>query len=210
MHITDLIVQYGYTIVFLITFFEVIAIAGYVVPGGNTFLILIGYLTTVTDLNIFACAVLAILGTILGNQVSYEIGRRSGKKLFSKENAVILSTKNKEKVERFFKKYGKLTLIMGRPIAVLRSIHALSAGTSLIPRSEFIKYNIIGGIGWVLGCLSIGWTIGMILKDKIPYESLQKGIDLSTTIFTISSLLIIFSVIIYKKFINKNNSLKKK
>ncbi|MFJ3957499.1 DedA family protein [Arthrobacter sp. NPDC090010] len=102
-----------------------------------------------------------IPAAILGDQAGYWLGRRFGRKLF-RPNARVLKTSRLEETERFFARYGGVSLILGRFIPVVRTYVPLVAGTARLSYRRFLLWNVAGAVLWVAGMTGIGLALGGI------------------------------------------------
>ncbi|GGF29345.1 hypothetical protein GCM10010922_00420 [Microbacterium sorbitolivorans] len=109
-----------------------------------------------------------IPAAFLGDQVGYFLGRRFGRRLF-KDDARILKTSHLEEAEAFFRKYGGVSLVLGRFVPIVRTYVPLAAGTAAMPYRRFLLWNIGGGVLWVGSMTLVGALLGGIplVRDNI-------------------------------------------
>src|SRR2546427_541683 len=97
-----------------------------------------------------AMMVLATVGRILGDNISFYIGRRLGRPFIEQYGRYLLITQKRlAYVERFFHKHGDKTIFVQRWITGVRVIGALVAGTSKMPWGRFLVFNCLGAVTWV-------------------------------------------------------------
>ncbi|MCH4249767.1 MAG: DedA family protein [Microbacteriaceae bacterium] len=99
--------------------------------------------------------VVAIAAAIAGDQVSYALGSRYGRRLF-KESRRILTPERLKSAERFFAKYGGLSLVLARFFPVLRTYTPCAAGVARYQYVRFSLWNAAGAIAWVIGITLLG------------------------------------------------------
>ena len=102
-----------------------------------------------------------IPAAFLGDQVGYALGRRFGRRLF-RDDARVLKTSRLEQTERFFARYGAVSLVLGRFVPIVRTYVPLVAGTARLPYRRFLAWNALGGALWVTGMTAIGLLLGGI------------------------------------------------
>lgn len=100
-------------------------------------------------------------GCNLGSLVAYELGAFGGRPLVEKYGAYILLSKNELDVaDRFFARYGSLTVLISRMLPVIRTFIALPAGVARMPRARFHIYTFVGSWPWCLGLAWVGFKLG--------------------------------------------------
>ena len=153
MGITEFLAQYitrfmestGYVTVFITMTMEsmvfpvpseaVMPFAGFLVAEGKfTFLLVILFST---------------LGSFIGSMISYAIGYYSEKALIHKYGKfLLLDPEELEATERFFNKYGDMTIFISRFIPVVRHLISLPAGFAQMNIYKFAVFTIIGAGLW--------------------------------------------------------------
>lgn len=184
-HLVSIVNEYQYwtyLILFLIIFAETGLVVTPFLPGDSV-LFAMGALIAKpeTDLNILLMTGLLVVAAILGDFVNYEIGKHFGKRVF-KEDSKIFKPQYLQKTEAFYAKYGGKTIIYARFVPIVRTFAPFVAGISKMSYSQFGKYNMVGGILWVLLFLFAGYFFGQI-------EFIQK--NFSTVVLAIILLSII-------------------
>ena len=116
----------------------------------------------------------------LGDQSGYWIGRKSGPAIFNKPESKLFSHKNVEKTHAFFERYGSRAIILAHFVPVMRTFIPVAAGIGEMPYKQFVRYNVIGVVGWGTGITVLGALLGKI-------EIVSKHIDLFTIGFVILS-----------------------
>lgn len=147
----------------LIVFAETGLLVGFLLPG-DTLLVSAGVLT-VSDafgVNIFwVCAVIS-LAAFLGGEVGYLIGLKAGPRVFQRKEGGLFSTKNVERTNAFFLRFGGLAVIMARFVPVVRTFAPVAAGVGKMHWPKYTLYNAIGAIVWGTGLTALGFGVGHI------------------------------------------------
>jgi undecaprenyl-diphosphatase len=151
-----LIGRYGYLVVFFGVMLE-----GTGVPlPGETVLIATGVLVHRGVLDFGGALFSGILGTVIGNQIGYWIGRFGGRPFVLRWGRYAFITPERlGRVEAFFARHGGSAVFLSRFVVGLRVFGALVAGTSRMPWGKFALYNVLGGTAWVAVAVSLGYFL---------------------------------------------------
>lgn len=130
-----------------------------------------GYLVYLGRFNLFWVATVGAIGCNLGSLIAYEIGYHGGRPLVEKYGSyILLSRRELEVAERFFKRFGSITVFFSRLLPVVRTFIALPAGVARMPRLRFHIYTFVGSWPW---CLGLAW-VGVKLGEKWDTDPLLK------------------------------------
>ena len=143
-----------YAILFLGSMFETIIGISFFVYG-EIFFLTGAILAGMGILNIWIVIAVLYGGGILGDNISYFLGRVYGIDLYKKlgKNKIlskIINENNFKKGSRFFCKYGAVSVFLGRLLGPLSWITPFIAGTYKLNYKKFLPYDIAGvviGIG---------------------------------------------------------------
>jgi len=106
-----------------------------------------------------------VVSAIIGDNVGYSIGRRTGKRLFKKRDSILFKQEHLERAEKFYEQHGGKTIIIARFVPIVRTFAPMVAGISKMSRQRFFAFNIIGGILWGAGVTMLGYWLG----SRIPW-----------------------------------------
>ncbi len=138
--------DYGYLVLFLGVMAENASLP---VPG-ETILIIASFYSHHGHLNLGYVIGLATIGCIIGDNISFYVGRRLGRPVILQYGKYILITpKRLGHVEHFFQRHGDKTIFIQRWITGVRVIGALVAGTTQMPWPRFLLFNCLGAVTWV-------------------------------------------------------------
>lgn len=143
---------------------------GFFLPG-DTLLLGAGILASQGSLPIGWLLVVVIVCAILGDNVGYSIGHRTGKKLLTKKDSILFQKEHIQRAEEFYQKHGGKTIVLARFVPIVRTFAPMVAGMSNMPRRRFFSFNIVGGILWGGGITLIGYWLG----NRMPW--IQEYID---------------------------------
>jgi membrane-associated protein len=177
-HLQQLVNDYGswiYAILFVIVFCETGLVVLPFLPG-DSMLFAAGTIAAVGDMNIFMLIGLLIIAAILGDFVNFEIGKHFGQKLFANPNSKIFKQSYLEKTHNYYEKYGGRTIIIARFIPIVRTFAPFVAGMGRMHYGEFIRYNIIGAVAWVVIFTLLGYFFGQLPFVKEHFSWIMIGI----------------------------------
>lgn len=159
-HFDALIRWGGYTVLAMIVFAETGLLAGFFLPG-DSLLITAGLLAAVDGvLNIWTLILLLTTCTIIGDSVGYLIGHQAGPRIFNRDDSILFHKNHLERTQRFYKKYGRKTIILARFVPIIRTFAPTVAGVGKMPYFTFLPFSIMGGIGWVVTMTLAGFFLG--------------------------------------------------
>lgn len=151
---------------FLAACLECLALAGLLVPG-TVLLFALGVLAGSGALSLGETLLLAYAGGLLGDVLSYAIGRRFHQDI----RRLPLLRDHPEWLggaERYFQRYGVASLLVGRYIGPLRPMLPLVAGMLDMPFVRFLLVSLLAGAGWALAYMLPGWATGAALRLPLP------------------------------------------
>ena len=151
-----LISRYGYLVVFFGVMLEG---AGVPLPG-ETVLIAAGVLVHRGVLDFGDALFSGILGTVMGNQIGYWVGRFGGRAFVLRWGRYALVTPERlGRAEAFFARHGGRAVFLTRFITGLRVFGALVAGISRMPWVRFALYSLLGASVWAAAAVSLGYFL---------------------------------------------------
>ncbi|MEA9986833.1 MULTISPECIES: DedA family protein [Subtercola] len=150
-------------VVCAIVFAETGLLIGFILPG-DTLLFFTGLLTFtgVIQAPLWLVLLSIAFAAVLGDQLGYLIGYRAGPRIFERKDSGFFSTKNVERTQGFFTRFGGAAVIVARFIAVVRTFAPVAAGVGKMHYAKFLLYNAIGGVLWTLLVVLLGYFLGHI------------------------------------------------
>ena len=120
-----------------------------------------GYLVYVGRFKLLWVATVGALGCNLGSAIAYAVGYYGGRPLVEKYGSYILLSRHElDWAERFFARYGNVTVFISRLLPVVRTFIALPAGVARMNQPKFHFYTFIGSWPWCLGLAYVGMKLG--------------------------------------------------
>ena len=153
----------GILLIGFIIFAETGLLLGFFLPG-DTLLFAAGFFVAQGKLPLPLLLIVVILSAILGNEVGYEIGSRTGKKIFRKKDGLLFREEYITRASDFYEKHGGKTIVLARFVPIVRTFSSVVAGVGKMSRIKFLTYNIIGAFMW---CLTI-ILLGVWLGNRVP------------------------------------------
>lgn len=128
---------------------------------------------------LLACAWMA---AVLGDSISYGVGRFGGRRLILRYGPRIGITETRlAKIEALFRRWGGEIVLVARFFAGLRQLNGLVAGTAGMRWWRFLAYNAAGAALWVtawgVGVYAFGRHVGQLTPwvHRVSYVLLVVG-----------------------------------
>ncbi len=165
-HLTELVAAYQYWvygILFLIIFAETGLVVTPFLPG-DSLLFAVGALAAVDQTGTLHAPLiwlLLMLAAVLGNEVNFRIGGFIGPRAFSgqfrwlKQDYLL-------KTQAFYDKHGGMAIVLSRFLPIIRTFAPFVAGVGRMRPMQFLKFNLVGGIGWVSAFIWGGYLFGNV------------------------------------------------
>lgn len=108
-----------------------------------------GFLAAEARFNMWFVILFGSTGSLGGSLISYFIGRFGGAALLRNLGKyLLLDEGDLETSERWFSKYGEITIIICRFVPVVRHLISIPAGVARMDLRKFCLYTIIGATAW--------------------------------------------------------------
>jgi membrane-associated protein len=153
-----------------VIFSETGLLVGFFLPG-DSLLVTAGVFCTSANptgrplLNIVWLNLAVGIAAVVGDQVGFYIGRKTGPKLFTRENSLLFNKKHLIRTHEFYERHGGKTIIIARFIPIIRTFAPVVAGIGDMNYRRFVSYNVFGGIGWVISMTGIGYGLATVWPD---------------------------------------------
>ncbi len=170
------------------------------VPG-SLIVMTLGALSAMGSFKIQYILLLAILGAVLGDNISYFLGKTFGRKLLSKLK--FINSDTIDLAERFIQKHGSKSVALGRFVPFVKETVPFVAGTLGMPRRKFMIFNFLGALGWAALWPGMGY---LFAKSVLAGNSFLGKIQLILMLSVFSYLL--YLLIRESLYSNYNQGLK--
>ena len=130
------------------------------VPSEATMLFT-GFNVAEGEYTMFAAVAVGSLANLVGSWIAYWVGRAGRVDLLEKHGAKIHVKKSDlERADRWFEKYGDVTVFVTRMLPIVRTFISLPAGVARMPFWRFTVLTLLGCIPWVFMLTFIGKQAG--------------------------------------------------
>jgi len=164
--LTELIVHYGPLAVFVILFAESSLI--FFLPG-DSLLFVAGILAAQHLIGFWPTILFGLVGAVLGNNFGYFIGKKFGPPLFSLNRWYLFKREHIDKVQKYYERYGPLTVVLARFIPGIRTLAPIAAGIGSMNYTTFFIYNVGGAATWLVLIMATGFTLGRTIPNIDHY-----------------------------------------
>ena len=165
-----------YTPLFLVVFIETGLVFFPFLPGDSLLFAAGVFSAKGGGLYLPATLLVFYAAAILGNTSNYWIARFFGSRIIDSGKVKQLTPERMEKLDRFFAKYGGLTIVITRFMPFFRTFAPFIAGTGHMNFGKFTIFNAIGGISWVSLFVLVGYFFGGVPFVQEHFEVIVLGI----------------------------------
>jgi membrane-associated protein len=154
----------GLVMLIAIVFAETGLLIGFFLPG-DSLLVTAGIFAAAGHLNIWTLLIALSAAAIIGDQVGYYIGYRTGPRIFRREDSLLFKRAHLMRAHAFYEKHGGKTIIIARFVPIIRTFAPVVAGVAQMDYNRFVSFNVFGGFLWVWGMCLLGYTLGSAIPD---------------------------------------------
>ncbi len=158
----------GILLIALIVFAESGMMVGFFLPG-DTLLFPAGFFAAQGKLPIVPLILAIVVAAMIGDNVGYTIGHKSGKRIFRKKDGLLFRVDYLKRAEVFYEKHGGKTILLARFLPIVRTFAPVVAGVGNMPRQRFIFFDTIGCILWGVGVTLAGYFLGSHIPNIESY-----------------------------------------
>jgi membrane protein DedA with SNARE-associated domain len=154
--ITQLIASWGYAGIFVTMTLESALIP---IPS-EAVIPFAGFLAYMGEMNIWLIVLVSSMANLTGSIIAYFIGKYLGRGFVERYGRyVLLNMGHLRQVEKWFEKYGSLTVLFSRMLPLIRTYNALPAGMGKMNFAKFCLYTFIGSVPWNLALVFVGYFL---------------------------------------------------
>ncbi|HSX47498.1 MAG TPA: DedA family protein [Patescibacteria group bacterium] len=188
-NIDSLIQTGGLLLIAVVIFAESGMFIGFFFPG-DTLLLGAGVIAATGKLNLVSLIPVIAIAAIAGDNTGYQIGRRFGRRLFSKKDSLFFKQEHVAKAEQFYEKYGAKTMLFAHFFPVIRTFVPPVAGVARMRYSLFVLCDAIGDTAWAFTVTLIGYWFGSKIHNLDHYILLAV---IGVMVFTLAPTIIHFA-----------------
>jgi membrane protein DedA with SNARE-associated domain len=148
----------GVGMVFLLMILESACIP---VPSELIMLLAGGVLVTQGEATMLEVVAAGVLGNVIGSMLCWAVGVYGGRPFIDRHGKwVRLNHHHVEIAERWFERWGAVTVLVSRCLPIVRTFISLPAGVAKMPLGRFTLFTTIGCVPWVWMLAEIGHRLG--------------------------------------------------
>jgi membrane protein DedA with SNARE-associated domain len=118
-------------------------------------------------------ALAGTLGYVVGSIFGWWIGRAGGRPFVERHGRLLhLGPERLDRAERWFDRYGRWAVLLGRTTPVVRSFVSIPAGVFEMPFWPYLWLTVIGSAIWAFALAGVGYAFGS------NYERFHHAFDL--------------------------------
>lgn len=158
-----------WVIVLSFVFLECAVILGLFLPG-DSLLFFAGVILANHDAELSAWLLsgAAVIVAVVGNQLGYAIGRKTGTAFVARRGGKVLSRENLDKARDFLDRRGFFAIVAARWIPWVRTLAPLIAGAARMDSRRFMLATSVGAVLWVPTLVLLGYYAAGLLSE-IPW-----------------------------------------
>ena len=138
-----------------------------------------GYLVSTGRFTLVGAATAGAIGCNVGSTIAYYVAASGGRKAFERWGSYVLISKTElDHAERFFARYGSITVFIGRLLPVIRTFIAFPAGLARMPMLKFQIYTFVGSWPWCFALAYIGFVLGQRWDSDPTFRRLFHQFDI--------------------------------
>jgi undecaprenyl-diphosphatase len=139
----------------------------FVVPG-EVGMVVGGAAGERADVPLLALIIAATLGSMIGDQVSFQLGRHFGVALAGRWTWTRRHLEPKiETAREHFERRGAVTVFVARWVGALRAVVPFVAGTADMPLGRFLLWDFVGAVSWSATVVTLGYVFGRSIADLV-------------------------------------------
>src|SRR5262245_32770667 len=150
----------------VIVFTETGLLVGFFLPG-DSLLVTAGLVAWAAGWNLPLLMATLCVAAVVGDSVGYLIGYRAGPKIFTREQSFFFRRDYLLKAQAFYERHGGKTIILARFVPIIRTFAPVVAGIGRMDYRKFLAFNVVGGIGWVVSMLLIGYALTPLIDPPL-------------------------------------------
>ena len=120
-----------------------------------------GYLASTGRFSLWLVALAGAGGSVVGSMVAYALGAWGGRPLVERYGRYVLVSRDDiDRADRWFARYGDITILVGRVLPVVRTFIGFPGGMARMNLWRFNLYTFVGSFVWSLALAWVGQLLG--------------------------------------------------
>ncbi|MEV1330740.1 DedA family protein [Micromonospora costi] len=132
-----------------------------------------GFLAGEGRFNVVVVALAATAGSLAGALILYWLGAAVGEGRLKRwlDRLPLVDLEDLERADRWFERYGRWAVFVGRMMPVVRSLVSIPAGANRMPLPEFVALTTLGSGIWNALFVGGGYALGSRWQDVERYST---------------------------------------
>jgi membrane protein DedA with SNARE-associated domain len=156
-----------------------------------------GFMTTTSNMSIIGVIVVSTIGSVIGAIALYGIGllidvNRLGKIVDKWGTILRLTSKDINKVNVWFNKFGVWAVFLGRLVPLVRSLISIPAGMAHMNFGIFLLFTTVGSLIWNSILVSVGAAVGASWSTIVGYMDTYSNVVLLLLVVLFVLFIILF------------------
>ncbi len=119
-----------------------------------------GYLVSQGKMSLLAAIAAGVAGNLIGSWIAYFIGLWGGREIWLRYGRFVgVREHHLNTAEKWFDKYGQLTVFISRCLPGVRTFISFPAGISRMNFPKFTFYTLLGCVPWVAALTYLGYVL---------------------------------------------------
>lgn len=165
----------GYAVLSAVVFSETGLLVGFFLPG-DSMLFAAGFLASNGVFDIVLLNLVLIIAAVVGDGVNYFVGRQMGEYVFDRGRLRFVKHSHLMAAKQFYERHGGKAIVLARFVPLVRTFTPFVAGVARMSYRNFVIYNVVGGVGWVVSMTLAGYFLGQISWIQKNFELVVIGI----------------------------------
>ena len=177
----------------IIVFTETGLLIGFFLPG-DSLLVTAGVACYMANWSLPLLIATLTASAIVGDSLGYSIGYRTGPKIFTREKSFFFKKDHLLKAQTFYEKHGGKTIILARFMPIIRTFAPVVAGVARMNYRRFLLFNIVGGAGWVVSMVLIGYYLTNLINPAVRSLTGNDQFDIHDHIEKVVIVVVLLSI----------------
>jgi membrane-associated protein len=148
-----LLIELGLLVGFFLPGDSLLFVAGYATVGGNSLHL---------HLSLSGLIAAALVGSIIGGQFGYQVGRRAGAELHARESRYY-KQEYVTRAQSFLSRFGMAkAVLISRFVPVVRTFIGPIVGVAGMSRTAYAVTNLVSSVVWVVPIVLLGHWLGHV------------------------------------------------
>ncbi len=185
MSLEQLIAEYGYFAILLVTFIE-----------GETIVILAGVAAHLGYLELPWVIATAVAGSFSGDQLWYYLGRHWGPRIIARR---LSWQESAQKVYKHLHKHQYWLILTFRFYYGLRNVTPFVVGSAHIPRLRFFSLNLVGAVVWAVIFAYVGYGLGEAASQLFIEDFKRYGLYLLGGVLLVGFSIWLVTLVLHRR-----------